>query len=264
MKLKLSILALLVTGVTGCNSTPQSGLEQSLSWGNYGSLSFETSSEGIVAQRYQVLKSPVGQITSIEEQGNQIHVIQTLEGALIKGVDSTGIMNYEGCMESVGEVDAAVNAYPSIVQFLLKQAAPQGPNSVSTSLPFTVSESANNAQIYIGEATSVEIEGESYPIGPMIELSAPWGASGQITSVDATTFEFSYFTTNDGHKDTVDIRGAWSQSMGPMDKFNQEPSGEWLACVKPEVQAVLMEQSPKRVGEILEIITKAELANDAI
>ncbi len=175
MKLKLSILALLVTGVTGCNSTPQSGLEQSLGWGNYGSLSFETSSEGIVAQRYQVSKSPVGQITSIEEQGNQIHVIQTLEGALIKGVDSTGIMNYEGCMESVGEVDAAVNAYPSIVQFLLKQAAPQGPNSVSTSLPFTVSESANNAQIYIGEATSVEIEGESYPIGPMIELSAPWG-----------------------------------------------------------------------------------------
>ncbi len=52
--------------------------------------------------------------------------------------------------------------------------------------------------------------------------------------------------------------------MGPMDKFNQEPSGEWLACVKPEVQAVLMKQSPKRVGEMLEIITQSELANSAI
>ena len=233
-------------------------------WNNFGSLSFDISSTDIGTQKYNIYKAWVGQVMSVTDSDAEYHFIETQQGALFQGVGHVGIHTYDECDELVGDAGIALNVTPSIVRFFLNQVAPSGPSSVSSKQPFDISDAQDNAEIAIGDETYVEIEGESYFIGPKIELVAPWGGSGQVSRSKDIAFDFSYYSTVDGQKDTIEVQGEWSSSMGPMDKFNQEPVNDWLACVTPEVKATLAAQKPKLVGETLEIITKAELANDAI
>ncbi|CAK4066790.1 hypothetical protein [Vibrio sp. 16] len=277
MKVKISLLTIVVASVVGCaNADTAEPVETPSwltvnnegsnphSWNSFGSLSFEASTSGVATQKYQIHKAPVGQVMSITGPDGQFHMIGTQQNELLKGVGLSGVLSHEECMEQIGEIGIAVQAQPSVVRFFLEQGRPQGPRTMTSAQDFSVNESANNAEIAIGEATTVEIEGQSYPIGPMLELSAPWGASGTITPTKSIEFAFQYYSTTDGQKETVNISGKWSPEMGPMDKFNHEPMTEWLACVTPEVKATLVEQKAKLVGETLEIMTQAELANGAI
>lgn len=277
MKAKISLLTILVAGVVGCANAETAEPVETPSWltvkneetkphgwGNFGSLSFEATVADVGNQKYDIYKAPVGQVMSITGPDSRFNVIETLQGALFYGVGQVGVLSHEECMVQIGEIGTAAKAQPSVVRFFLEQGRPQGPRSITSAQDFSVNESVNDAEIAIGEATTVEIEGESYPIGPMLELPAPWGASGTITPTKSIEFAFQYYSTTDGQKETVNISGQWSPEMGPMDKFNHEPMTEWLACVTPEVKATLVEQKVKLVGETLEIMTQAELANGAI
>ncbi|MEH0758557.1 hypothetical protein H4F20_02595 [Vibrio sp. 16] len=277
MKAKISLLTILVASVVGCANAETAEPVETPSWlnvkneetkphgwGNFGSLSFEATVADVGNQKYDIYKAPVGQVMSITGPDSRFNVIETLQGALFYGVGQVGVLSHEECMAQIGEIGTAAKAQPSVVRFFLEQGRPQGPRSITSAQDFSVNESVNDAEIAIGEATTVEIEGESYPIGPMLELPAPWGASGTITPTKSIEFAFQYYSTTDGQKETVNISGQWSPEMGPMDKFNHEPMTEWLACVTPEVKATLVEQKVKLVGETLEIMTQAELANGAI
>ncbi|MDA0129597.1 hypothetical protein OH458_16125 [Vibrio sp. MarTm2] len=277
MKAKISLLTILVASVVGCANaetaepvetpswlTVKNEETKPRGWDNFGSLSFEATVADVGNQKYDIYKAPVGQVMSITGPDSRFNVIETLQGALFYGVGQVGVLSHEECMAQIGEIGTAAKAQPSVVRFFLEKGRPQGPRSITSVQDFSVNESVNDAEIAIGEATTVEIEGESYPIGPMLELPAPWGASGTLTPAKSIEFAFQYYSTTDGQKETVNISGQWSPEMGPMDKFNHEPMTEWLACVTPEVKATLVEQKVKLVGETLEIMTQAELANGAI
>lgn len=280
MKAKISLLTIVVASVVGCaNADTAEPVEtpswlsvhneeiQHQGWYNYGRLTFNASIEGVSAQNYDIYKASVGQVMSVTAPELDYHFIETHQGALLRGVGETGLLTHEECDERIGEIGIAAKAQPSLVSFFLGKGAPLGPSALSAKKTFNINELSNNAEVAIGEATTIEIEGvegESFPIGPMIELVAPWGASGTITPGKSIEFAFQYYSTTDGQKETVNISGQWSPEMGPMDKFNHEPMTKWLACVTPEVKATLVEQKVKLVGETLEIMTQAELANGAI
>lgn len=277
MKAKISLLAIIASSAVNysyaetaesvevlSSLTVETKTSDQQGWNNFGSLNFDITSAGMGAQKYTISKAWVGQVMSVSDSDTEYHFVETQQGALFQGVGHVGIHNYDECNELIGDAGIALNVSPTIVRFFLSQAAPSGPSSVSSKQPFDINDTQNNAEITIGDETYVDIEGESYFIGPKIELMAPWGAAGEVSRLEDVAFDFTYYSTVDGQKDRVEVQGEWSSSMGPMDKFNQEPVNNWLVCVTPEVKATLAAQTPKLVGETLEIMTEAELANGAI